>query len=70
MGSRVVGQQEADLVQLDQLPDGAVANAQLGQELQRLGDDLLGATPVLEVGDSVKRTDKDKPQSPGAGWSC
>ena len=62
MGSRVVGQQEADLVQLDQLPDGAVANAQLGQELQRLGDDLLGATPVLEVGDSVKRT--EKPQSP------
>ena len=62
MGSRVVGQQEADLVQLDQLPDGAVANAQLGQKLQRLGDDLLGAAPVLEVGDSVKRT--DMPQSP------
>ena len=52
MLGRVVREQEGHLLQLDQLADGAVAHAQVGQQLEGLGDDGLGAAPVLQVGDT------------------
>ena len=51
---RVIGQQEPDFFQLDQLPDGTIAHAQVRQQLQRLGYDLFGVAPVFEIGDAAK----------------
>ena len=50
---RVVRQQEPDLLQLDQLAHRAVADAEVAQQLQGLGDDGLRPAPVLEVGDDL-----------------
>ena len=53
----VVREEEGHLLQLDQLPHGAVAHAQVGQQLEGLGDDRLGAAPVLQVGDAEREED-------------
>ena len=45
-------QEEPDLLELDELPDSAVAHAEVGEELQGLGNDLLGGAPVFQVGDA------------------
>jgi hypothetical protein len=53
MRGRVIRQQEADFLQLDQLADGAVADAEVRQQLQRLRDDLFRVSPVLQVRDAA-----------------
>ena len=50
----MVRKEESDLLELDELPDGAVSDREVRQELQRLGDDLLGAAPIFQIRDDLK----------------
>jgi hypothetical protein len=45
---------ELRLRELDQLSDAGVASTEVAEEAEGLRDDLLTATPVLQVGDSGK----------------
>ncbi len=55
----VVGEKEADLLQLDQLAHRPVAHRQVGQQLQRLVDDHLAVAPVLQVRDHLAYDDAE-----------
>ena len=42
---------ELDGFELDELPDGGIADGEIVEELQRLRDDRLRRAPELQVGD-------------------
>ncbi len=50
---RVMREQEADFLQFHEFSHGSVADAEIAQELESLGNDGLGRTPILQIGDAT-----------------
>lgn len=50
---RVIVQDKLNLIKVDQLPDTRVIRRQVIQQAQRLPDDRLRVTPILEICYSV-----------------
>ena len=49
------GREWTDLLELHELPDGPVADGEVGEELEGLRDDQLAGAPVLQVRDHLAR---------------